>query len=70
MDQLGDDYTRDEFINTFVDLYYKDWQKIVNRYKEHEEKSKGKWHPMASPRQYIWNVSHKLRNSKCEQFVE
>lgn len=64
IDQLGEEYTKEEFCNTFIDLYYTDWKKIVRRYEEHERKNKGKKHPMPSPRKYLWSVSYKARNGE------
>lgn len=59
---LGDSYSNDEFVNLFIELFPVDWKLIQDRYEEHARKSKGKWHPMPKPRQYVLNVSHKVRN--------
>ncbi|MEK4367600.1 hypothetical protein [Paenibacillus sp. FSL R5-0473] len=60
LEQLGSSFTHDEFVEKFKELYPKDWVKVSNRYTEHEQRDK-KGHPMPNPRQYILNVSHKLR---------
>lgn len=63
IDQLGDEYTRDEFIGAFIDTYPKDWEKVVKRWNNHQMKNKGKKHPMAEPRKYLLNVSYRIRQN-------
>lgn len=62
IDQLDENYCDEDFIHKFIELYESDWDKVVRRYMKHERKNKGKPHPMPDPRQYIMNVSHKVRN--------
>lgn len=62
--ELDDNYCDEDFIHKFIELYESDWDKVVRRYMKHERKSKGKPHPMSDPRQYILNVSYRVRNEK------
>lgn len=57
INMLESNYTKNEFIEKFKELYPKDWNKIVKNYQQHEQKTKeGKEHPMPEPKQYIINM--------------
>lgn len=54
---LYENFTQDEFIEKFIELYPKDWEKIEKSYRKHERDTKpGKTHPMPEPRQYLKNA--------------
>lgn len=63
IDQLGNEFTCDEFIAAFIDTYPKDWEKVVKCWNKHKRQNKGKKQPMPEPRKYLMNVSRKVRNS-------
>ena len=57
------DYSDDDFIAKFRELYPEDWGKIVKRFNAHERLTPaGKSHPMAPPPKYLLNISNKYRN--------
>ena len=57
IESMKDGYTKDEFVFKSEETYPKDWKKIVNSYKEHEQKTKeDKTHPMPEPKQYVINM--------------
>lgn len=54
---LNEDFTDNEFIERFKELYPKEWGKVVSRYQQHERDTKsGKTHPMPEPNKYLSNV--------------
>lgn len=62
---LDANYSDDEFISKFKELYPEDWGNIVKRYDAHEQLTpKGKVHPMPPPPKYLLNISHKYRNKE------
>lgn len=47
----------EEFKIKFKEMYPRDWDRIVSRYKEHERRDiKQKGHPMPEPEQYLKNM--------------
>jgi hypothetical protein len=47
----------EDFAAKFRELYPKDWDNIVSRYKTHERLTKpGKSHPMPEPKKYLLNM--------------
>ena len=54
MNNIDDEET---FKRLFKEKYPKDWENIVKRYTEHEERDKkGKGHPMPEPETYLKNM--------------
>lgn len=54
---LPDNYTLEEFIVRFQELFPNDWKKLEKSYRDHEKKTKpGKSHPMPTPEQYLKNA--------------
>ena len=50
------EFSFDEFLKKFQEMYPKDWEKTVRNYIQHERKTKeGKTHPMPDPKQYLQN---------------
>ncbi len=50
-------YTQDEFIDQFVGMHPKDWDRIQKNYRDHERQTRpGKSHPMPEPRKYLLNA--------------
>ena len=65
--ELENDFTPDEFIEKFKELYPEDWAKIDRCYQEHEQKTKpGKKHPMPHPNQYFKNLLNVFGKNKRE----
>ena len=61
--KLDANYSDDDFIAKFRELYPEDWEKILKRYNAHERLTPaGKSHPMAPPPKYLLSISHKYRN--------
>lgn len=57
VEALSADYTQDEFIDRFIEMHPKDWERIQKNYRDHERRTKpGKSHPMPEPKQYLLNV--------------
>jgi hypothetical protein len=57
VNSLDDNYTQEEFISKFIEMYPKDWGKIEKSYQDHERKTKpGKSHPMPKPEQFLKNA--------------
>ena len=54
----------DDFVAKFQELYPDDWDKICNRYEQHERlDTKDKGHPMPPPRKYLLGIAHKHRKT-------
>ncbi len=54
---LPADCPDENFAKKFKEMYPEDWEKIVQRYKEHERATPaGKAHPMAPPPKYLLNM--------------
>ena len=54
---LENDYSENDFIEKFRELYQDDWNKIVKNYNQHLQKAKpGKPIPMPKPEQYLKNA--------------
>lgn len=46
-----------EFKQLFKSMYPKDWERVKQRYNQHEQTdTKGKGHPMPKPEQYLANM--------------
>lgn len=46
-----------EFKTLFKTMYPSDWQRIIQRYNQHERRdTKGKGHPMPEPETYLANM--------------
>lgn len=46
-----------EFKELFKSMYPKDWERVSQRYNQHERHdTKGKGHPMPKPEQYLANM--------------
>jgi hypothetical protein len=55
----------EDFAAKFKELYPKDWDNIVSRYKAHERLTKpGKSHPMPEPNQYLLNMAKGFLKTK------
>jgi len=57
--QLGVKCSEQDFKAKFKELFPKDWQRVIQAYKEHEEKDrnkKSKGHPMPNPEKYLSNM--------------
>lgn len=51
-----------DFVEKFKEVYPNDWNRVNERYNEHERLTKdGKRHPMAHPHKYMLNASKKIR---------
>ncbi len=62
---LSENFTQEEFIEKFIELYPKDWEKIEKSYRKHERDTKpGKTHPMPEPRQYLKNALNTWSSKK------
>ena len=62
---LENEYTPEQFIQKFKELYSKDWTKIQKSYQDHERKTKpGKSHPMPEPNQYLINSLNVWQKNK------
>lgn len=56
VDLLPENYTFEDFLEKFKDLYTKDWTKLETTFANHEKKTKpGKKNPMPHPIQYLRN---------------
>lgn len=56
-----------EFKQLFKSMYPKDWDKVKQRYNQHERRdTKGKGHPMPKPEQYLTNM-FKVYRAKIEK---
>lgn len=56
-DSLQPGFTFEDFLEAFISLYPKDWEKLRKEYAIHESKTKpGKSHPMPEPVQYMKNA--------------
>lgn len=56
---LGENFSSDEFVEKFKEMYPKDWEKIERNFRKHERDTKpGKSHPMPEASQYIKNALH------------
>ena len=54
---LPREYSEDDFIRKFQEMYRDDWEKIVKRYRQHLRHQKpGKTIPMPNPRKYLSNA--------------
>lgn len=57
INNLENDYSENDFIEKFKELYEDDWNKIVKNYNQHLRKAKsGKPIPMPKPEQYLKNA--------------
>ncbi len=69
-------YSDDAFVDKFIEMYPKDWNKIKARYNKHERMNKkrkektGKGHPMAAPRKYILVSSYQFRKNTLRRDSE
>ena len=55
--RLPAEYSEDDFIKEFQEIYPKDWEKIEVRYQKHLRNHKpGKKIPMPEPRKYLSNA--------------
>lgn len=56
-----------EFKQLFKSLYPTDWERVKQRYNQHERRdTKGKGHPMPEPEKYLTNM-FKVYRSKIEK---
>jgi hypothetical protein len=63
--ELESNFTIDNFISKFKELYNKDWLKLEKTYAEHVNNTKsGKIQPMPNPEQYLKNALHVWQQSK------
>lgn len=54
---LGDTRSETDFIQKFIEMYPKDWERINKVYQEEERNTKpGKSHPMPHPNVYMRNM--------------
>ena len=54
---LGENATETAFIEKFIEMYPKDWEKIKAKYNKEERETKpGKTHPMPHPDVYMRNM--------------
>ena len=54
---LGDSVSESSFIETFKEMYPKDWDRIKAKFRQEEAHSKpGKSHPMPEPDVYMKNM--------------
>jgi hypothetical protein len=57
LNALPENYSQNDFILKFRELYPTDWDKIVKNYNDHMRKAKpGKIVPMPKPEQYLINA--------------
>jgi len=55
--KLSEDYSEDDFIVKFQEIYPEGWEKIEKRYRKHLRDGKpGKAIPMPEPRKYLLNA--------------
>ena len=62
---LNENFTTDEFISKFKELYDKDWIKLEKTYSKHTKNAKpGKIQPMPKPEQYLKNAINVWQKTK------
>lgn len=62
-EELGEDNTKELFIEKFKEMFPKDWERVVKRYNEHKKLSKpGKPFPMPEPNKYMENAYKTYKN--------
>ncbi len=55
---MPQEFSNDDFVAKFQEMYPEDWIKILNRYKAHERATRiGKPFPMAEPKKYLINIA-------------
>ena len=58
-----------EFKQLFKSMYPKDWERVNQRYNQHERRdTKGKGHPMPEPEQYLANMFNVYRAKINKQY--
>ena len=63
IESLGPDFTDNDYVERFKEMYPGDWRRIERRYQQHVELNKpGKSFPMPEPKKYLLNVSGKYLN--------
>ena len=61
--KLPNDFTIQDFVEKYREMYNEDWLKLEKTYADHVRKSKpGKIQPMPTPEQYLKNALHVWRN--------
>ena len=57
VEALNQEFSQEQFIEKFKELFPKDWSRIEKNYRDHERKTEpGKSHPMPEPHQYLRNA--------------
>jgi hypothetical protein len=58
---LPSGFSSNEFVDAFIEMYPKEWERVQKIYGDHERRTKlGKMHPMPEPRQYLINALNVL----------
>lgn len=64
-------FSESEFIDAFIEMYPKEWERVQKVYKDHERRTKpDKTHPMPEPRQYLINALKVWRGKQKKSQVE
>jgi hypothetical protein len=62
-DVMTDKNSLEEFKTKFKEMFPTDWQRIIDRYNEHEKRdTKHKGHPMPNPEKYLQNMFNTYSN--------
>lgn len=64
---LPTEFTENQFLETFIQEFPKEWERVQKVYRDHERRTKpGKSHPMPEPKKYLINA---LKNWKKKNAV-